>query len=239
MEINFIYNGEEIIYHCDNIKEKVGEIFLKYKKDTNLKSIVFLYSGTPINANISIDKIMNNSDIKRKRMEILVNNLKNEPKSSLIKSNHIICPKCGETAKFEIIDYQIVLQCTKGCPNIEPLSFQDYENTQKIDISKILCQKCKRSNKADSYNNIFYRCIHCKMNLCIHCQNKHQSENSDHTLINYDDKDYICDEHNEKYISYCKKCEKNICLYCKNDHKNHSIIHFEELLPDIKNSSNY
>ena len=34
---------------------------------------------------------------------------------------------------------------------------------------------------------------------------------------------------------FCKKCEKNICLYCKNGHKNHSIIHFEELLPDIKN----
>ena len=243
MEISYKYNGEEIICHCDNIEHKVGEIFHKYKKDVDLKSIVFLYSGNCISdVNLSISKIINNDDIKRKKMDILVTNLKDEPKSSLIESNNIICPKCGETAKFDIINYQIVLQCTKGCPNIDPLSFQEFENSQKIDISKIICQKCKTNNKADSYNNNFYRCIKCKMNLCFQCQNEHKnehkSENSVYTFINYDDKDYICDKHNEKYISYCKKCEKNICLYCKNDHKEHSIINFEYLLPVINEGNN-
>ena len=236
MEINFKYNGEEINCHCDNIKQKVGEIFLKYKTDVDLKSIIFLYSGTPINPNLSIGKIINNFDIKRKKIAIIVTGLKGESNLSLINSDNIICPKCGERAKFDIINYQIVLECTKGCPN-DPLSLQDYENTQKMDISKIICQKCKTNNKADSYNNIFYRCIQCKMNLCIQCQNKHKSENNDHTFINYDDKEYICDKHNEKYISYCKKCEKNICLYCKNGHKMHPIINFEDLLPGINEAN--
>ena len=33
------------------------------------------------------------------------------------------------------------------------------------------------------------------------CKSKHDSN---HKIINYNDKEYICNIHNEKYNSYCK-----------------------------------
>ena len=32
-------------------------------------------------------------------------------------------------------------------------------------------------------------------------------------LIDYDEKNYICNEHNEKYSSYCEDCNKIYLLY--------------------------
>ena len=116
----------------------------------------------------------------------------------------------------------------------------EYEKTQKIDISKIICDSCKKTNKATSYKNIFYRCNQCKLNLCVNCQNKHQNENKDHNLINYDDKNYICESHNEKYSSYCDNCLKNTCLYCEKEHeedleyRRHKLQNYVKILPNMK-----
>ena len=71
------------------------------------------------------------------------------------------------------------------------------------------------------------------MNLCIKCKNKHQNENQEHNFIDYDDKNFICEIHNEKYSSYCNSCKNNICLFCKRQHKEHNLINFENILPDI------
>ena len=113
---------------------------------------------------------------------------------------------------------------------MENILLNEYNETQKIDISKIICDECKINNKNDSYNNIFYRCNECKKNLCITCQNKH---NKEHKCINYDDKNYMCNIHNEKYNSFCNKCNKNIYLFCKSEHKEHEIINYENILQNI------
>ena len=77
---------------------------------------------------------------------------------------------------------------------------------------------------------MFYRCNECKKNLCITCQNKH---NKEHKCINYDDKNYMCNIHNEKYNSFCNKCNKNIYLFCKSEYKAHEIINYENILQNI------
>ena len=64
------------------------------------------------------------------------------------------------------------------------------------------------------------------MKLCYLCNSNHDES---HEAINYDNNNYICEDHNEKYISYCKTCNKNICSICLGNHNNHDIISYTEL----------
>jgi len=146
----------------------------------------------------------------------------------LIKSSQSICPKCLEIAILDIQNYQIQLTCRKG--HINSLKISDFENSQKIDESKIICDICKTNDKANSYKNVFYRCNNCKKNLCTLCKSNHDKS---HNVINYDDKIYTCEEHSESYNSYCKSCTKNLCTECVKFHKSHEILNYGDLVPDI------
>ena len=68
------------------------------------------------------------------------------------------------------------------------------------------------------------------MNLCPLCKSIHDKT---HTIINYDNKDYICNKHNETLVQYCNNCNIDICLSCYNEHKNHEIISYQNKLIDI------
>ena len=83
---------------------------------------------------------------------------------------------------------------------------------------------------SNTFNNKFYKCNNCKINLCRLCYSKH---NKEHNIINYDSKDIICNIHKEVFISYCNECKINICLSCINNHKGHDCISFQNILPDI------
>ena len=98
---------------------------------------------------------------------------------------------------------------------------------EKKDISKIICNNCKIKNKSQTYNNEFYRCNICKMNICPLCKSNH---NNNHKIINYNNKNFICEIHNKNYIRYCKDCKLNMCLMCFKEHKSHSIIDFGDII---------
>ena len=232
MEITFNYFGVDFLYKCNNTKETFNDIFHKLKNNVDINSIIFLYSANPIDGNKSISKKISKTDLERNKMSIVVMDKIKEIESVWKLSKDIICPKCGECAKLDIDDYKIILQC-KNKHNLRNILLNEYEDTQKIDISKIICDECKIINKAKSYKNIFYRCNECNKNLCLNCKERHNKEKQEHNLINYEDKNYICDIHFFNYTSYCKKCEKNICLYCNNDHKEHEIINYVDIIPNI------
>ena len=105
MEITYNYNGTNLIYQCNDTKEKVNIIFHNLRNDIDINSIIFLYSGKPIDGNLSISKIINNIDNERKKMSILVNDSLDGSKPVWIDSKDIICPKCGESAKLDITEY--------------------------------------------------------------------------------------------------------------------------------------
>ena len=73
------------------------------------------------------------------------------------------------------------------------------------------------------------------MNLCPLCKSNHDET---HTIIHYDNKNYICHKHNEIYIEYCEDCKIDIYLLCASEHKNHKIILYQDKLIDIKNLRN-
>ena len=143
-----------------------------------------------------------------------------EQKLSIIKSPVIICPTCKEISKIKINSYKITLYECKNRHIMDNIKFNEYEKTQEIDISKIMCDACKSMSKSDAYQNKFYRCLICKVNLCPLCKANHDKG---HKIINYDLKDYICDKHVSNFISYCKSCKENICIQCQEDHNGISL----------------
>ena len=88
-------------------------------------------------------------------------------------------------------------------------------------------------NKSESFNNIFYKCLSCNINLCPLCQVKH-NQNQQHLIVDYSQRNYICKKHNEKYDSYCNKCNKNLCLICSSKHDSkHNITYFKDIISKI------
>ena len=176
-------------------------------------------------------EIINSEDKKRKNMNILVyeTNIKNE-KSNMAKMNEIICPECKENILININEYKINLYNCKNKHKYNNILLSEYD--QNIDISKIICNKCKVRNKSNVYNNEIYKCLTCDDIICPLCKTLHDKK---HIIINYDLTNYICKKHNENYKIYCKKCNENICTKCEKEHKNHEKINFNDILPNIIN----
>ena len=62
------------------------------------------------------------------------------------------------------------------------------------------------------------------MNICYLCKLNHDLS---HYIINFDEKNYICEIHKNHYISYCKNCNIDICELCKIPHKSHEVISYK------------
>ena len=80
-----------------------------------------------------------------------------------------------------------------------------------------------QNNKNNTYNNEFYRCNACNKNLCPLCKINHD-ESHKNKIINYDDKNYLCKNHQGTLNKDCKKCNEDICFLCKDKHKKHDIL---------------
>ena len=58
----------------------------------------------------------------------------------------MICPRCNENCLIKIKDYKIILyNCKDNHETIIPIN--EYEESQKINISNIKCSKCNIKNK--------------------------------------------------------------------------------------------
>ena len=227
-EVDFIYCGKNITIHC-NKNEKMKEIYEKFtsKTQVNKNSICYLYNGDKIDEELDLEKIINDNNINK--IKILVNLINKENNNSkFIKSKDIICPECKESIRIKIEDYKIKLYECKNKHIINNILLEEYEDTQYIDISKVICELCKERNKGNSYDNIFYRCNICKINICPICKLKHDKN---HNIINYELKNYICEEHNDRFIEYCIECKKDICLQCISCHNNnHKTIFYGNII---------
>ena len=226
VEVLFIYEGQQIIIQC-NIEDTMKDIINKFrnkiqKEDNNL---YYIYNGDKINEEFKLNQIINKKE--ENKISILVYNNKNNESGKEIISNEIICPECKENILINIKDFKINLYDCKNGHSIENILLNDFENFQKIDLSKIICNECYKYNIITKEQ--FFICNECKINLCLLCKYKH---NINHNMINYNDKNYICIKHNDKYIRYCKKCKMNLCFFCINEHNNHNIIDLINIIPN-------
>ena len=243
IEVQVTYEGRVIPLQC-NGHQNMKDIFLKFctKAILDINSIYFVYNGNIINEESHLEAILNQIDKGRKKITILafpkeeqINRRKEGENKSLVKAEQIICPKCGEISHINIKDYIINIYGCKNNHSTENILLENFEETQKIDEAKIICNKCNTQNKKNAYNRLFYFCWNCKLNLCPLCKEAHDKS---HYIEDYNMKNYICPEHGDNYYSYCQVCNKNICSGCENDHINHDRITFGIMLPKKEDLNN-
>ena len=97
-------------------------------------------------------------------------------------------------------------------------------------FSENIISRCPNSNcifipqiylfNKEGIDYIHYKC---KKFICKDCKLKHDMENKEHSLIDINDIDKYCPEHNKICVIYCEDCEKSFCTYCPNHPKNHNV----------------
>ena len=104
-------------------------------------------------------------------------------------------------------------KCKNG-HTIDNILLSELENTQLIDESKIIWDKCKINNKGNTYNKEMFICNKCNMNLCPLCKSKHNNT----IMIN---------------IIYAKSIIKNI-IHIVNNVKKIFVYSVKRSIRDIK-----
>ena len=240
-QVEFQCNGISTIIQCAE-GQKMYEICNNFLIKTNLNenNLNYVYNGKggkEFEKNLTFNEMANTYDKIRKKMNILVitnENINNN--KELIKSKNIICDKCGLDIKInKINNYKIDLCKCKNNHKISNISIKEFEKTQMINLKNIECNICKDKNKSNTYNNEFYKCNECNINICPLCKSKH---NKEHNIINYDKIHYICNKHDELFTNYCQKCKMNICFLCEKEHLNHDKQLISNMIFDKKDLLN-
>ena len=231
VEVIFNFNGKESIFNTEP-EEKLEEIINKFisKLPKNNETLDFIYNGIKLNKNLTFKQQATNNDQKRKKINILVRKKSTtKGEENFIKSKFVICPECKENTRIIIKDYKIHLYECKNGHKIDNILLEDFEKTQNIDKSKLVCNicNCKRLDNANIHD--FYKCSTCEINLCPYCKSIH---NENHICINYDQKNFICGIHKETFIYYCKNCKKDLCFLCESEHKNCDLILYRKIIKD-------
>lgn len=148
-QIDFFYDGKTIAIQS-NLKEKMRDIFQKFitKTQTEKKSVYYLYQGKliDIESELELEKIIGKEDKKSNKIKIIANKIEETNKgNNLVKSKCVVCPECKENTFIKIKDYKIELYNCKNNHQINDILLDKYEQLQFIDISKIVCNKCKEN----------------------------------------------------------------------------------------------
>ena len=231
----FIYNAKKTIIQCnpnDLLEDIIKKFCLKVTK--NMEDIYFLYGGQNIDKKKTFIEQASDEDKKRNKISILVFENNETTTEKLKKSPYILCPICGENILIKIEGYKITLYDCKNGHKKENILLNEFENTQIIDESKIKCNNCQTQNKSTTFNNKFYFCLDCKINLCPLCKSTQEKNHKGHKIIDYEQKYFVCNKHNELCDSYCTKCKEDICIICINEHKNCKIEPYSFLIPNIE-----
>ena len=193
-EVIFSYKGIDNTIQC-NIHDLMKDIINKFIQKISKNDLYYIYNGENINKELSFIQQANEFDKDRKKMNILVyDNENNIIKENIEISREFICPECNDNILLNIKDYRISYECINNHKKNSLLLFE-YEDTQKNDLSKILCSQCNK-NKDKVFKKEFYYCCSCDINLCPLCRSIH---NKNHNFIKYEDKNYICKKHNDSY----------------------------------------
>ena len=227
-KIIFQHDGTQTQIQC-NPQDKVSAVLDKFcvKVQKDKSDRLFLYCGNIVDEQKTVEQLPKTFN---EPIIIVVTDTKdsNQPASTKVKSKEVICPKCSEAATVSIDDeYKIsIINCKNG-HETKNLNISEFNSTQMFDMSKVACDKCKDRNMSNVFNNQFYRCLDCKMNLCPIC--KSQAHDPTDNIINYVQKNYICEEDGEPCIYYCINCKRNLCFSCEYIHMNHEIVDFRTL----------
>jgi len=232
LKVNFQYQGNKIIIQCRGY-EKMKDIADRFKTKIGLNSnnLIFLCHGANLNLENTFNEEIKDEDKKNNQINVVVENNDDslDNNKETIKSKNIICPICKENCRMCIINYKIILFECKNGHKTNNILLEEFDNKQQISEYLITCDDCDNENKGSSYKHIFYQCLTCKKKLGPLCREKHKKE--DHKIIDYNEKDYMCEIHNDFFYSYCQDCSLNICMNCYSEHKDHNMIEYQIIIP--------
>ena len=242
MEVIFNYEGIETTIQCNinyKLEEIINKFLLKINPSGNRLNLIYLYNGEGIHKELKFHEHANELDKSRNKMNVLVDKIDEDKinKNEII-SKDVICPICKENILINIDNFKVRLHGCKNNHNIKDILLTLYEDTQKIDLSQIICELCKKNDKSVTHNNDFYICYTCNKNICPLCKSSHDSS---HSIINYDDKNYTCKKHSETFIKFCETCKENMCFMCENEHIGHNFFEFSKIIinkTDLLNTMN-
>ena len=233
IEVSFNYKGAINVIQCyeNEIIDDVFNRFVLKSFITQPNKLICTYNARILNINSGkkILEIANSNDKYEKKMSILVQDGETfDEKDFFMLSKDIICPICKEICQIIFNNYKITFFGRKNNHMKENISLKEFEEGQKINISKIICGNCKVIRKSTTDKNKFFYCFDCKINLCPLCKSKHQIE---HYMIDDDTKNYFC-SHKSYFVKFCKTCKKNICIDCEFDHENHETVYYGSIKPE-------
>ena len=240
--VEFIYEQVSTIVQFQP-EDKMKALFQKFegKSRIPLKTVFFVCGGDIVNSESTFSEISKSKD----NIKVLVykaynpdnpeiQNEQTNLNESITKPKFIMCPVCNENIRYKLNNYKINLYECRNGHNIDNILLNEFEDKQKYDMSKIICQECNKNNKKKASFNEFYKCLSCNKYICPLCKTIHDKT---HNIINMD-KNYICSIHNEPYSKYCIDCKTNVCLACSNEHKNHNGINYDAIMPDLNEINN-
>ena len=176
-EVTFIYNTIPTVIQCkkaDAFKDIIQKFAIK--AEIKLKDIHFVYDAKIVDINLTFEQIAKESDKKSGKINVLViSNDDDTNQETKEISKDIICPKCKENCFIKLNEYKMSLECNKG-HKLDNILFNEFNNNQKVDLSKIICEDCKKVNKFSTYEHQFFRCLTCKKNICPLCKSKHNKK---------------------------------------------------------------
>ena len=233
--IKFIFNQTPIDIQA-NLDDSFKDVARKYfsKSYLNYTSTIFLLNANVLffNNENTIKSLINPINKENNSLKILVYQIDSHaPEIKFLLSKDIICPKCNEPCKIKFEDYHIKFY---DCPyghKVDDIKILDFPETQKINMSEIICQVCKINNMENGYNNNhkFFKCLTCGINVCDSCE-KNKKHDENHYIVDFENKNYRCPKHdknNNHFIKFCKKCNLDLCINCCANHNGHEIIAFE------------
>ena len=237
MYAEFNEDGTTVTIQCQE-SDIIGDIFKKYlhkiEKVEEPNEATLISNGVVVNISFPLSAIINSIDRERKKVSILVlyNGLK------LIEHSNIICPECLNEADLKFHDYKIKLKCEKG-HLINNLLVNEFQKSQEIEPTRIICDICKVKNIGNCKKGTFYSCLNCNENMCEECKNVHLKEHEKKHkkyIIKYNIEKYVCNNHNKNFISYCENCKIDLCEDCVREHlkinKFDDIKPYQKILPD-------
>ena len=247
INIQFVKDGKPAIIQTLS-NEYFKNIFQKYcaKTSIDLKKFCFIYKGNKLDENLRVEDLNSKEDL----IQIIVEEIKegvvdstdsgDNPLSkfnpNLKPSKEIICPTCREECVIKVDQFKVSLEeCHKG-HKFSDMSLTDFNKTQFINESNIICDVCKL-NKATLNQNI-YKCLTCNLSICSLCKLNHDKS---HNYTDLGNEKYLCKAHAEKNIFYCEDCKEDICDLCAYDHyeKDHKILYLKEVFEDIHIEDNF
>ena len=169
VEFNFKGNVTRILCSENDIIDNICKEFAS-KAEIDINNLSFLYSGNKLNLDLPFSQVIYSHDKENKTFSILV--IEDNPgnlnrKVNINKSIFPICPICYESIKLEIKDFKINLFGCKNGHVINNILLNEYEKTQKLNLSKISCSECKINQK----KQIIMKCLYAILVTKIYAQN--------------------------------------------------------------------